>query len=208
MRWSNCVIEGVRLYRMLRRARRAAGRTEPGDEIYWWGRESRAKNAPGHVGVGLLDKKTDQLRMLSFKPVVSEDLPWYLAWKRLRFIGRYRWGDFPDTKPQPIGRRHFSNWPSVRDALEIAYVELGLQMIQTSPGTKEYPAEHWNIAGLVHDHAAGQYRRLVGSCVDCRSALNYHSVIRCLDCKSTFCETCAAMHFGPTHRGRAVAAHA
>jgi hypothetical protein len=103
--------------------------------------------------------------------------------------------------------RQFQNWTSVREALEHAYRELGLEMIQTDPGSREYPAEHWNLAGLVHEHASADYRRLFGSCVDCKAALSFHTVIRCLDCKATMCEACAPRHFGPKHQQRASAAH-
>lgn len=104
-------------------------------------------------------------------------------------------------------RHHFADWRSVRDALEHAYAKLGLEMIQTAPGCREYPAEHWNIAGFVHEQASAEYSRLVGSCINCKGGLNFETVIRCLDCRATLCERCAVQHFGPSHPKRAAAAH-
>lgn len=100
-------------------------------------------------------------------------------------------------------RRFFDGWQSVRDALEHAYAELGLQMIQSAPSMWEYPAEHWNIAGLVRDYVM----RHQGACLQCRAPLDFHTVIRCLDCRALLCEACAPKHFGPTHAQRAASAH-
>ncbi len=104
-------------------------------------------------------------------------------------------------------RRQFNDWQSVRDALEDAYKELGLEMVETEPGSRKYPDEHWNLAGLVRDHVAAQYSRLLGSCISCKTSLNFHTVIRCLDCRAPLCENCAPAHFGPSHGSRASAAH-
>lgn len=101
---------------------------------------------------------------------------------------------------------HFANWPPIRDALDSAYNRLGLTKVKTENG-EAFLEEHWNIAGLVYEAAAEDYRRLLGSCVQCKTRLNYATVIRCLDCKATLCEYCAPAHFGPNHASRAQTAH-
>jgi hypothetical protein len=103
-RKSNCVIEAVRLLRAMTRAIREAGFLDadgkfvPGHEPYVWARPSRAKNGVMHCGVGVLNHHTDELTLLSFKPVAPVDVPWWKVLSRLRFEGHYRLGDYPDTK--------------------------------------------------------------------------------------------------------------
>src|SRR5574337_25718 len=50
-----------------------------------------------HYLVGTLDELTDQVRVVSYKPIVSKDGPWWLAWKQVLFHGAPREGDFPST---------------------------------------------------------------------------------------------------------------
>lgn len=94
---SNCIIETIRLYGLLRAAKRQRGRLGPGEEIYVWARPSRARNGVVHVGCGVYCKATDSIRPISFKPDDPVDVPWWRAWTRLRFRGRYRLGDWPST---------------------------------------------------------------------------------------------------------------
>ena len=103
-------------------------------------------------------------------------------------------------------QKTFPNWQPIRQALELAYKELGLEMTKT-PNGATYPADHWNIAGLVYTYVDRQLSEKVGSCFSCRTKLDFFTVIRCLDCKTTLCEYCAKVHFGPNHAGRAKAAH-
>lgn len=97
---SNCIVEAFRLYRLLRQAKAQRGKLGPGEEIYVWARPSRARWGIVHFGCGVYDKTTDAIRPISFKPDHPEDVPWYLAWKRLRFAGRYKLGDWPSTMTQ------------------------------------------------------------------------------------------------------------
>lgn len=98
----------------------------------------------------------------------------------------------------------FPDWPSVRDALEHAYKQLGLSQTVRGDGGQEYPVNHWNVAGLVRDYVVNDPRH---RCVTCQAPLSYDSVIRCLDCRSPLCERCAADHFGPKHSERAARSH-
>ena len=102
----------------------------------------------------------------------------------------------------------FHNWPQIRDALEKAYRQLGLSMEQTGPGSSQYNDDHWNIAGLVYNQAVADLKDCgSGACRNCRVKLTFETVIRCLDCGTQLCETCAPAHFGPNHSTRAQAAH-
>ena len=102
--------------------------------------------------------------------------------------------------------RFFDDWPAVRDALEHAYAQLGLEMVQREPGLREYPAEHWNIAGIVRDFVLRE-RASAEVCMTCKATLTFANVIRCLDCRAQLCECCAGVHFGGGHKQRAAAAH-
>lgn len=95
----------------------------------------------------------------------------------------------------------FQDWTGIRKALEAAYERLGLSMIKDDSGS-HYQEDHWNIAGLVYEHIWAT----MGKCVHCSKSLNYHSVIRCLECKAPMCESCAVDHFGPGHVTRAASA--
>lgn len=109
--------------------------------------------------------------------------------------------------PPPMVARHFNDQVAVRDGIAHAYRVLGLKQEQTGPGCSRYPPRDWNLAGLITEHAASHYSRLYGSCRTCHAALNFHTVIRCLDCKSPLCERCAVDHFAAAHPSRAAAAH-
>lgn len=99
IRWSNCRIEAWRLKRAMKRAIKEAGKAgQPGHEVYSISRESRAKNAPDHALVGLLDHHTGYIVPVSFVPLQSVDVPWYMVWKRFLFEGHYKRGDYPDTE--------------------------------------------------------------------------------------------------------------
>ena len=98
---------------------------------------------------------------------------------------------------------HVANWQPVRDSLQYAYKELGLQMPVTPHGSM-YPIVHWNIAVKMHDYNL----RNLGHCLSCKTELNFYTVIRCLDCKAMLCEHCAGHHFGANHQARAYVAHA
>jgi hypothetical protein len=84
---SNCIIETWRARRRLKKQ---------GIESYRLSRDSRFNFSPFHMGWGVLDSSTGQIRMFSFKPVgKGVDVPWYLAPTRLIFKGRIVEGDAP-----------------------------------------------------------------------------------------------------------------
>ncbi len=101
----------------------------------------------------------------------------------------------------------FPDWQPIRDALEHAYKELGLEMIQDGPGSAHYDETHWNIAGVVRQYVID--KRSSTTCVgrNCGARLDINTLFRCFDCKAPLCEICAPIHFGPNHASRASAAH-
>ena len=98
LRESNCMREGMRAFAADLQAWRAAG-AEAGAEPYIVLRPSRHPGAPFHVLVGRYDPGTDQIAVRSFKPVQPVGLPWWQAWRRWRFLGRWVQGDWPPTVP-------------------------------------------------------------------------------------------------------------
>ena len=87
---SNCVVEATREYE-----RRCAERRPVGQEPYLLVRPTRAKAGVIHMLVGEYDPTVDAVRVEIFKPVASVDLPVWLAWKRVRFLGHWVHGDRP-----------------------------------------------------------------------------------------------------------------
>lgn len=98
----------------------------------------------------------------------------------------------------------FHPWTSVRDALEHTYQKLALPKPPEGSGYTFDPV-HWNIAGVVRDYVIEN--QVNGKCLVCKTPLNYDTVIRCLDCRSTLCEYHAKDHFGPSHAARAAMSH-
>jgi hypothetical protein len=97
------------------------------------------------------------------------------------------------VKPIQVG-----DWVPIRNALESAYKELGLEVPKDG-----YPTEHWNLAVLVFQTAMSKQV----SCLHCGGHQNIYQVFRCFDCKGHLCENCAPEHFGPRHAERAAASH-
>jgi hypothetical protein len=85
---SNCIVEAVREYE-----RRCAQHRPVGREPYLLMRPTRAKAGVIHMLVGEYDPLVDAVRVESFKPVAPVDLPPWLAWKRVRFLGHWAHGD-------------------------------------------------------------------------------------------------------------------
>ena len=94
----------------------------------------------------------------------------------------------PPTKPHGGDGIIFSNWQSIRAAIEAAYRALGREV------PKSIPTDDWNLIGLAIDAYAHAQRV---ACFECRTKLWNHETIRCLDCKAPLCERCAPRHFWP-----------
>ncbi len=88
---SNCVIEALRARRRLARG---------GHEVYLWMRPSRYRWSPLHMGWAVRHGPGQPLTLYSFRPLVGRDVPWYLAWTRLLFVGQVVIGDEPATPPR------------------------------------------------------------------------------------------------------------
>jgi len=83
-----------------------------------------------------------------------------------------------------------SDWIPIREAVDWAYTQL--DYLHESSGS--IPTHDWNLAVKVLEFSQKdqQAKRV---CLSCGKVLNYATVIRCLDCKMTFCEHCAPKHF-------------
>ena len=82
----------------------------------------------------------------------------------------------------------FWDWQSVRAMVEKIYKELGEEV------PRNIPARDWNIVGLAMKY---EHERMQFTCVSCEKPIPYGKEIRCLDCKSVLCESCASRHFWP-----------
>lgn len=54
-----------------------------------------------HFLVGKLDKDTGAMDLESFKPVAGKDVPVWLVWLKVLFVGRVERGDFADSSVLP-----------------------------------------------------------------------------------------------------------
>lgn len=100
---------------------------------------------------------------------------------------------------------YVSNWQTIRAALEKAYEELGWKI---NPSGQSFQDNHWELAVSVYNQAQANVmegQKCQGR--NCNTKLNYHTVIRCLDCRMAMCEYCAKPHFGDGHANRAKLAY-
>lgn len=90
------------------------------------------------------------------------------------------------------------NWVPVADAVKDAYEKLGRTLPKDG-----IPVHDWNLAVHVHQYAISHETK----CMHCQKPMRWHDAYRCFDCKSSLCEICAPIHFGPNHNTRAAKAH-
>lgn len=102
-----------------------------------------------------------------------------------------------EWKPPPRrlrdGAVEFYDWQPIRRAILAVYGAIGREC------DGNIPTDDWNLAGLAIDAYAHQTR---SHCSTCKKPLWSHETIRCLDCKTALCESCAPGHFWP-NGGRA-----
>jgi hypothetical protein len=98
------------------------------------------------------------------------------------------------------------DWRQLAEAIEKAYAQFGFEKEKTEGG-QQINLRDWNIGALVYQHAIDLLTKTVQVCYQCKTALSFNTVIRCLDCRAIMCEVCAKEHFGKNHAARAVAAH-
>lgn len=95
---SNCLLYAGKEYRRRFKAWKDGG--HPWD-MHPWLHARPSKSQPDwvlHWWVGGMG-----LPSMEFVPVERKDVPWYLAWTRIRFTGRERPVDFPRTEPSAHG---------------------------------------------------------------------------------------------------------
>jgi hypothetical protein len=93
----------------------------------------------------------------------------------------------PPTATMAGGGIIFSNWQSIRAAIEAAYIALGKEK------PRNIPTDDWNLAALAIDAYMFASRP---HCIQCKTRLEHWQTIRCLDCKGALCVHCAPGHFG------------
>jgi hypothetical protein len=103
---------------------------------------------------------------------------------------------------------YIPNWQPIRAALEKAYDELGLKMVRPDPMSATFQEHHWALAVSIYNQAQSDQQEMRRcQSTGCGIGLDFHTVIRCLDCRMQMCANCAKHHFGPQHGGRAQLAH-
>lgn len=96
---SNCVAVALRVFWL-------SLNRPPGREVYLWIRLSRRPRGGIHMGWGELDPSTDQLELVSFKPIEPVTFPWWHVWRHLRFHGEVCRGDRHHPTTQPLEPEH------------------------------------------------------------------------------------------------------
>ena len=91
-------------------------------------------------------------------------------------------------------RMILGDWRPYRKAIDAAYERIG------EPLQSNIPERDWNFACAV---VAAFPDVTKTKCVNCKNDLAWHQAIRCLDCKSSLCETCAPRHLWPNGRPKA-----
>jgi CO/xanthine dehydrogenase Mo-binding subunit len=90
------------------------------------------------------------------------------------------------------GRIELFDWQPVAKAVRAAYAELG--KAEPEGGI---PQEDWNLVAV----AISEFKEAQKyTCIHCRTTLERHEEIRCIDCKAVMCESCAKLHFWPNGR--------
>lgn len=97
----------------------------------------------------------------------------------------------PPTERMTDGAYIFAGWQSIRAAADAVYEVLGKKH------AGGIVTDDWNLIGLGIDAYRHQTKT---SCLECEKPLWPHEIIRCLECKTPLCETCAPKHFWPKGR--------
>lgn len=101
-------------------------------------------------------------------------------------------------KPSEEKRAVIGDWKPVADAVDYAYEKLG-----RTKDNGNISVPDWNLAVHVYQFTINQETK----CLHCGNGMRWFEAYRCFDCKSSLCEVCAPIHFGPEHSKRAKLAH-